>query len=156
MGLAVLTGDAWHAMAASVPGHRALPERAVVLAGARDFDAPEEARLRASNILHLSPDRLREAPALATALGGLDPRPTGVYLHLDLDVLDAATATVNVYAAAGGVDGDELHAAVATVLGECPVRVVSLTAYDPSFDADGRVPPIAMRVLRTVAESLRD
>ena len=59
-------------------------------------------------------------------------------------------------AAAGGVDGDELHAAVATVLGECPVRVVSLTAYDPSFDVDGRVPPIAMRVLRTVARSLRD
>jgi arginase len=156
MGLAVLTGDAWHAMAATVPGHRALPEGAVVLAGARDFDPPEEARLRASNIVQLSPERLREAPALATALGGLDPRPTGVYLHLDLDVLDAATATVNVYAAAGGVDGDELHAAVTTVLDECPVRVVSLTAYDPSFDADGRVPPIALRVLRTVAETLRD
>jgi arginase len=143
-------------MAASVPGHRALPERAVILAGARDFDPAEEARLRASSILHLSPDRLREGPALATALGAVDPQPTGVYLHVDLDVLDAARATDNVYAAPGGVDGDELHTAVAAVLRECPVRAVSLTAYDPSFDVDGRVPPIALRALRAVAEALRD
>jgi hypothetical protein len=34
-----------------------------------------------------------------------------------------------------------------------PVRAVSLTAYDPAFDAEGRVPPIALRVLRTIAAS---
>ena len=32
------------------------------------------------------------------------------------------------------------------------MRAVSLTAYDPGFDPEGRVPPIAMAVLRRVAD----
>ena len=32
------------------------------------------------------------------------------------------------------------------------VRALSLTAYDPDRDSDGRVPPIAMRLLRAAAE----
>lgn len=152
MGVTVLTGGAWRTLAASVPGHRPLPESSLVLAGARDFDPPEEARLHASDLVHLPPARLREPAALAASLDAIRPAATGVYLHLDLDVLDAAAAaTVNVYAAPDGVDGDDLHAAVAAVLSDCPVRAVSLTAYDPSFDEDDRVPPIALRVLRTVA-----
>ena len=35
-----------------------------------------------------------------------------------------------------------------------PVRAISLTAYDPEVDADGRVPPIAMRLLEVVAERI--
>jgi hypothetical protein len=35
-----------------------------------------------------------------------------------------------------------------------PVRAVSLTAYDPAYDVGEHVPPIALRLLRTIAESL--
>ena len=31
-----------------------------------------------------------------------------------------------------------------------PVRAVSLTAYDPDCDREGRVPPIALALLRAV------
>ena len=53
MGLAVLTGGAWQAMHARVPGARPVPESAVILAGARDFDPPEVRRLEASAVTHL-------------------------------------------------------------------------------------------------------
>jgi arginase len=145
MGLAVLTGGAWQGMLGTVPGARPVREDAVVLAGARSFDPPEVARLEASSVTHLRPAELGR---LAGAVRAVSPAPTGVYLHVDLDVLDLAEAHVNVYGAAGGPTGGELCDLVSEALCECPVRAVSLTAYDPGFDAEGRVPPIALELLR--------
>ena len=34
------------------------------------------------------------------------------------------------------------------------MRALSLTAYDPGFDPEGRVPPIALDLLRVVAAAL--
>jgi arginase len=149
MGLAVLTGGAWQAMHARVPGARPVPESAVILAGARDFDPLEVRRLEASAVTHLRPEELDR---LAGALAAITPAPSGVYLHVDLDVLDVDEARVN--GAAGGPRGAELADLVGTVCRESPVRALSLTAYDPGFDPEGRAPPIALDLLRIVGESL--
>jgi arginase len=145
MGLAVLTGSAWQGMLATVPGARPIPESAVVLAGARSFDAPEVARLRDSDVVHVPPDELSE---LAEAVAAITPAPTGIYLHVDLDVLDLSVARVNVYGAPGGPAAEELCRLVDAVCATSPLRAMSLTAYDPGFDPDGRVPPIAVELLR--------
>jgi len=155
MGLAIMTGGAWQAMLAAVPGARPVPESSVVLAGARAFDPPEEVRLAAARIVQITPDRLRTPGALVEAVAAIAPAITGLYVHLDLDVLDASAATVNVYSSPDGPDGDQLDALVAELMRAFPVRAVSLTAYDPAFDTEGRVPPIALRILRTIAASLR-
>jgi arginase len=153
MGLAVLTGSAWQGMLAGVPGMRPLPEPAVVLAGGHDTDPPEEIRLRASQIAHLKPGRLRTPEALVAALQAIEPAITGLYVHLDLDILDVAVAPVNVYSVPGGLDADELDALLAALLRSFPVRALSLTCYDPDCDPEAHVPPIALRLLRTLAES---
>ena len=154
MGLAILTGSAWQAMLATVPGARPLPESSVVLAGARDFDPPEEIRLGASEIVRVGSDDLRSPAALVAAVAGIAPEPTGLYVHLDLDVLDASVAHANLYNSPGGPDADELDALVAALLERFPVSALSLTAYDPSYDTGDRVPPIALRILRTLAGHL--
>ena len=150
MGLAVLTGGAWQAMHARVPGARPVPESAVILAGARDFDPPEVRRLGASAVTHLRPEELG---GLAGALAAISPAPSGVYVHVDLDVLDSDEARVNVYSAPGGPSGAELADLVGTVCRESPVRALSLTAYDAGFDPEDRVPPIALDLLRVLVES---
>jgi arginase family enzyme len=76
-----------------------VPEQAVVLAGARDLDAPEELRLEASSVKRLAVAELRDPLALPRALHETEAGGSGVYLHLDLDVLDLAVARVNVYGA---------------------------------------------------------
>jgi arginase len=151
MGLAVLTGGAWQGMLATVPGARPVPESAVILAGARDFDPPEVRRLDASALTHLPPEQL---DGLMDAVGAISPAPTGVYLHVDLDVLDLDVARVNVYGATGGLTGQELGDLVGVVCRAAPVRAISLTAYDPEFDTDGRVPPIALELLGRVGASV--
>jgi arginase len=154
MGLAILTGSAWQSMLATVPGASPVPESRVVLAGARDFDPPEETRLRASQIVHLRTDHLRSPDSLVGAVRGIAPEITGLYVHLDLDVLDASVAAANLYSSPDGPSGDEVDALIAALFRTFPVRAVALTAFDPAYDAEGRVPPIALRILRTIAQSL--
>ncbi|MDP9189926.1 MAG: arginase family protein [Actinomycetota bacterium] len=156
MGLSMLTGGAWQGVLAGVEGFRPLPETAAVLAGARDFDPSEEVRLDASAVNWLPPERVRTTVPLLQAVDALEPRATGLYLHVDLDVLDADEATVNIYSAPDGLDAAQLGAVVGAVMDAHPVRALSLTAYDPECDADGRVPPIALRLLELTASHLRD
>ena len=151
MGLAMLTGGAWQRLVAEVPGARPVPETAALLVGARDFDEPDKLRVDESDVRLVEAASLRSPEELLAAIEGLDPEPSGLYLHVDLDVLDSAEAEVNVYSAPGGVSADELEALVAAVLDRGNVRALSLTAYDPDRDSDGRVPPIAMRLLRAAA-----
>jgi arginase len=154
MGLAVLTGSAWQGMLATVPGARPVPESRVVLAGARALDPPEETRLEASRITRLTPAQLRSPESLVAAVAAFADEMTGLYLHVDLDVLDAAVAGVNVYSAAGGIDGDQLAELVEVAAKTFPVHAIALTAYDPAYDVDAHVPPIALRLLRAIATSL--
>jgi arginase len=153
MGLAILTGGAWRGMRAALPGTGPVPEEAVVLAGARDLDENERARLGESRITHLPPEQLSNPDPLLEAMEAI--APSGVYLHVDLDVLDPEDARVNIYSAPGGVRAAQLEAIVAGLLERLPVRALSLTAYDPEADADGRVPPIALGLLRRLAGALR-
>jgi arginase len=153
MGLAILTGGAWRSMRAALPGAGPVPEEAVVLAGARDLDESERARLRESRITHLPPEELISPAPLLETMEAI--APSGVYLHVDLDVLDREDARVNIYSAPGGVRAAQLEAIVAELLERLPVRALSLTAYDPEADADGRVPPIALGLLRRLAGALR-
>jgi arginase len=149
MALAILTGGAWRAMRAGVPGAPPIPEDAVVLAGARDLDEEEARRLGESKVTHLPPERLDSPDALVTAVEAI--APSGLYLHVDLDVLDPAEGRANIYSAPGGLRAEQLEALLAALLERFPVRALSLTAYDPGADPAGEVPPIALRLLRRLA-----
>jgi arginase len=151
MGLAILVGDAWQGLAAQVPGARPVSETAVVLAGARALDEPEWARLDASAINRL-PAAVVGPEALVEAVSSMEPSPTGLYLHVDLDVLDEGVARVNRYSAPDGVSAEALEASLRALLAGRRVRAVSLTAYEPAVDPDSRVPPIASRLLSAIGE----
>jgi arginase family enzyme len=69
-------------------------------------------------------------------------------------VLDSEEAKVNIYSAPDGLTGPQLEAQVRSLLASGKIRAVSVTAYDPGVDADGRVPPIAIRLLEGVADHL--
>jgi arginase len=153
MGLAVLTGSAWQALRSPVL-FEPVPETAVVLAGARAFDEPEEHRLADSRIVQVAASDLDPPEALIDAVNGLAPSPSGIYVHIDLDVLDPEQAPVNVYSAPGGVSGNGLSSVLEALLRESHVRAVSLTAYDPECDPEARVPPIAARLLSLVGEAV--
>jgi arginase len=145
MALATLVGQCWSTLTSTIPHYAPIDERSVLLIGARDLDPAESKLLDASGIRR---PRQLETRDCITALDGLAASLDEVYLHVDLDVLDEREARVNQYACAGGLSREELVQLVSAIRKRFTIGALALTAYDPSFDRDARVPPVAHDVIR--------
>src|SRR5262249_57352408 len=124
----------------------------VFVGGPGGCERGEEPRLESSSIRRVPPEAMESADAATRKTTELAPLPTGLYLHVDLDVLDRDEARVNIYSEPGGLTAEQLEAQVRSLLETGSVRAVSLTAYDPEVDTEGKVPPVAIRLLEAVAE----
>lgn len=156
-GMAAATCLGWchEAHTGALEGFTPLAESSLVLAGARDLDAPEQDAIDRSGVRRLTVEALRAADgaAVAAALDGV----SSLYIHLDLDVLDpAAVGRANSYASADGLTADQVvdvirHAAAHT-------RVIGLTvsAYDPAQDADGKVAAAAIAAIAATVHAALD
>src|ERR671917_330625 len=139
---ALVVGRCWKTMARDVPGFSAVPEENVVMAGGRKVDGAEQERLDASEIAVVGSHLIEKQwlRALAAALDDLKTRVSRVYVHLDLDVLDARkVGKANEFAAEGGPDAEELQAALGMVRERFEVASAGIASYDPAFDANGKV-----------------
>ncbi len=75
-----------------------------------------------------------------------------ISLHVDLDVVDPAYGRANAYAVAPGISPDQLVEAVPrAVTREHELAALTLSAYNPSCDADGRVRDAAKAVVQAAA-----
>ena len=142
MALATITGRCWRTLASQVPGFVPVSEAAVWLLGARDLDTAESELLDRSAIHRVPADTL--TPAFASEIRGALGPGAPLYLHLDLDVLDIAEGRANVYAGPGGASA----AALAAFCRELAVpAAMTLSAYDPTCDTDGRVREAAIQAV---------
>jgi arginase len=149
MGLAILTGSGWRALRETIPGFAPVPEADVVLAGVRDLEPYQRARLAASAVRTV-PGAIDPA-TLADALDHLHESVTRVYLHIDLDALDAGIGRANANAAPGGPSVDGLLGGIDAVFDRFEVAAAALASYDPDEDRDGAVADAARRIAARVA-----
>jgi arginase len=129
-------------MAEDVPGFYSVAEEDVVLVGVREVDPAEEERLAASDVAVVSAELMEHGGlrVLAKALDTLRTRVGRVYVHLDLDVLDAGkVGRANSFAPEGGLSAEELEMALGEVRKRFAVAAAGIASYDPAFDSDGRV-----------------
>ena len=148
MALATLTGRCWAKLAGQIPGFMPVPDDRVWLLGARDLDPLEAEALGRSAIRRVPPEALGagQAARIVRELAGMAPP----YLHLDLDVLDPGDGRANAYAAAGGASAADL-AAFCALLGRCmPPAALTLSAYDPAADVDGRARQAAFLIVNSL------
>ena len=148
MGLSILTGTGWRALRETIPGYRPVAEENVVLIGVRDVDPLEQERLDRSAVVVVAPGESAEP-----ALDGLGGRVDGVYLHVDLDVLDPSEGRANEYAAPGGLAATEVERIVTSVAERAPIRGAAVTAYDPAADPEEAIPAIAAALAERIAEA---
>lgn len=148
MAIAAIAGRCWRNLTASVPGFRPLPEKHVVLIGARDLDPEERTSLEQSEIHWLRVEAIRKGgleSALAKSLSGL---PERVYFHIDLDVLDRAEARVNEYSSPGGLLVSELLQCIHFIAHNRAIVGASITSYDPSVDHDSKALEAGVAVVK--------
>ena len=147
--VAIITGRCWTQLAATVPGFEPVSDDRVCLIGARDIDSLEGGLLDQSAVEVIEPRKLRTD--LSSTLASIKQRVQTMYVHLDLDVLDAAVATANRYAASGGLTIRDVEYALSAIAGALPVAAVTVSAYDPSVDTDGSAAKAAIHLICTAA-----
>jgi arginase len=142
MAMAVALGLCWRPMAASIPGFAAVDPSRCMLVDARDLDPGEKTLLDELPILRCECAEAGEKIAQLRERGG---RRT--HLHLDLDVHDPAVLQVNRYVHPGGPNPDQVRDAIACIARSVPIVGMTVTAYDPAYDARGEVPPVVGKLL---------
>jgi arginase len=155
MGLSTLTGRCWQALAATVPGFHAVPDERVILIGAHGADPGALGILADSRMRHIPPQKiltLGVAKALDPALAALAASGVArVYVHLDLDVLDAAYAPANGFAPAGGLLPDHVAACLDAIARRFTIAAAAVASYDPDYDRADRILSAALRFLALLA-----
>jgi arginase len=159
MALATLTGRCWRGLVASVPGFAPISDQRLLLIGARDLDAPEEAMATALGIQRVAGTELGDRGSRPATLQGKMERIASLvdhfYIHVDLDVLDPSVARVNQYSAGGGLDVEAVGHVARVAAATAGIGGASLTALDPAFDqtSDAARSAIAIaRLLVTAAD----
>jgi arginase len=113
-------------------GLRPVPERQILLAGARDLDPPE--------IIYLAGAQIRRCEVQGIAATELPGGP--LYVHLDLDVIDPAEIPGLRYPAAGGPGLAHLAGALRMLLGTDRVAAVGIACtWHPGHPAAASVRP---------------
>ncbi len=147
--VAIISGRCWTQLAATVPGFSPIADERICLIGTRDIDSLESGLLDDSAVSVVSPRQLREQ--LSTRLQVLSEHVDRVYVHLDLDVLDASVATANTYAVSGGLTLDDMRYALSTIAGKLEIRGVTLSAFDPTADNGRSAERAAVDLICTTA-----
>jgi arginase len=118
----------------------ALPERHIVLAGARDVDPLEQDLLDRSAVERLSVEDIKSgSPALEAQMKRLEGLTDIIYVHVDMDVLDPPEVAGHPLTVPGGPTSVELGAAI-TQMFRHEKAVAFGVASTPSgdHDRDGR------------------
>jgi arginase len=153
MGLAMLTGRGWRALRSTIPGHVAIPEQNVILAAVRDLVGYQRRRLESSR-LNTVPGTI-DPNRFGNTIADLRQRVERIYLHVDLDSIDAGEASANEYAAPDGPGVAHLLDCIRTTCERFTVAGAAITAYDPGFDTDDRTLTAARAVARQIARCIR-
>jgi arginase len=148
MALAMLTGRCWTHLTRSIPHFRPAAESSVLMFGTRDLDTRERKALLASGI-HW-PSSRRDSVSDSERLTALRENVGEVYLHIDLDVLDESVARVNQFACPGGMTTERVLDLIRAIGASFHIGAAALTAWDPSCDPEGRVPPIARSIASAI------
>ncbi len=142
MSLATVLGLCWQPMAALISGFQAIAPKNCILVDARDLDASEKDLLARLPVMHTPCSEVTEN-AKRLAVSGV----TRTHLHLDLDVHDPLSLTVNRYATPGGPDVELVRKSVCNLASILPISGMTISAYDPAFDTNRNVPAVVKELL---------
>jgi arginase len=148
MGLAMAAGRCWPALLKTIPGFQPIPETHILHIGARDLD-PEEARLLAGSAVEvIRPGAGPILEPVEAALVRLREKAAGIYLHVDIDVLDTGDALPNQFAVPGGLAVDVVEEIVRKIKRRFELRAGAITSFNPDYDKNDQVVNAGIRILR--------
>lgn len=141
MGLRLLLGEGHPRLSGPGP---ALPASHVTLVGTRELDPEEEAYLRSTGMVRLSPAEITANPQ-----GVVTPRPprSPAYVHLDMDVCDPDELPAVSCPAPAGPSAATVASALQTIADHHEVVGVGVCEYVPVIEHDPRTVTTLLQAL---------
>jgi len=149
MAIAILTGQCWHKLAVAIPEFEPVTGTRILLVGSRHVEAEESLLLDRIGVT-----RLAGVDDLESSLKSLAHEVDGVYLHVDLDVLDPALAVANQWATPGGLTIEAVTSAAQAIQTHTTIKGLGIASYDPEWDHDRRAVRAACSIVKSVLSAL--
>ncbi|BCG76929.1 arginase family protein [Mesorhizobium sp. 113-3-3] len=149
MALATVLGLCWRPMASAIPGFKPIDPSRCVLVNARDLDPAEKELLETLPVIRTECPDVGQATQKLHAAGA-----KSVHMHLDLDVHDPKALQANRYTTSGGPSPEQLRDAACAMALAVPVVGITVSAYDPAFDARADVPPLVGQLLNDLIATI--
>ncbi|MCQ8872785.1 arginase family protein [Mesorhizobium sp. LMG17149] len=149
MALATVLGLCWRPVASAIPGFKPVDPSRCVLVNARDLDPDEKRLLETLPIVRTECSGVAQAAERLKIAGA-----RRVHMHLDMDVHDPRELQANRYITSGGPSPEQLRDATCAMALAVPVVGITVSAYDPAFDAQADVPPLVGQLLNDLIATI--
>ncbi|KAI5458092.1 hypothetical protein BGZ63DRAFT_57380 [Mariannaea sp. PMI_226] len=156
MPVAMLEGNGWKTLLSSIPGFRPMKlKNDFVHIGLRDVTDVERGRVLEAGFPIVWGDTTKHVDFAAGLREILQDRSlASTMVHVDLDALDISVGQVNKFSALGGLMESDLVECLETISQKAKPVSLTVASYDPSFDKDGRIIPVAIRAVVAFLQSL--
>lgn len=162
-GIAMMAGECWKGLMATVPGFRPWLLRRVVHCGMRDVNEVERERVEGSGMGVVWGDAARRVDFSAGVRKELGERfteggDTAVLVHLDVDVFDASLGKANPFACVGGLFEEDITGCMAAISERTIPMAFTIASFDPLCDGDEsaqRLAKVSIKAVEAVLDGLR-
>ncbi|KAH6999895.1 hypothetical protein EDB80DRAFT_126007 [Ilyonectria destructans] len=156
MPVAMLEGVGWKTLLSTVPGFQPMNlKKSFVNVGMRDVTELERGRVIDAGFSTIWGDTTRHVDFESELQKTLEEQQLGpTMIHVDLDCLDTSVGMVNKFSAPGGLLETDLVGCLETITRKTQPASLTIASYDPSFDKNGDIPPVAIRGVVAFVRSL--
>ncbi len=131
--------------------------RDIVQMGSRDVDPLEQVLIDESHITVISPeDMVQRSDAMKRAVRRLSKRVDVIYLHVDLDILDATAIPGSFFETPGGATASEVAAVLRELMADPKVKALGIASFPTAEEGRETSMRSTLTLIRAALEGLRD
>jgi len=131
--------------------------RNIIMMGLRDVDPLEQVLVDESNIETISTEEMLDgSPRMRQTLQRLSDRVDVIYLHIDLDILDATEIPGSFFEVSGGPTADQLAEPVRLLMRNPKVGALGIASFPTAEEGRARSMESAMTLIRAAMTGLSE
>lgn len=156
MGLAMAIGKCWKSLLHTIPGYKPVPESNVIHVGSLDLDDEEKRMFEQAGIPLITTESRDESAFISSfrkALVNLAKQVKRIYVHIDMDVLEAGQAKANHLAISGGLRIETVVDCIKLIKDNFTICACGIASIDPDFDQDNIVLNAGFRLIEAILEN---
>jgi arginase len=159
MPVSIIAGLCWKRWRENIPGFEVIPQSRIVQIGLHDESFYEKAAgVRRGLGTVVGPAEVAAdgfESAFDAALSALANQTSRIYVHIDMDVVDARIVRANKHAAEGGPTPDQLIWAASKVAQRASIEAVSFSSFDTDVDPNAVdvLVPLISEIVQIAARS---